>query len=188
MKTLQHLGAIAIITIIMGLIYASVQQSYRTAANDPQVELARELKERLQKGESLQNKFSDTFDLASTLSVFVETYDAAGHPTQSNALLGGRLPQLPMGLLAHAKEAGEHWVTWQPRRGIRMAMGILAINTAGPVAYLAVGRSLRLTEERVSNLSFMVIVAWVLCAAVVLFHWLVATYYRKNYKTHPYEQ
>lgn len=38
MKIVQHLSAMAIITIIMGLICASVQQTYRFNANDPHLQ------------------------------------------------------------------------------------------------------------------------------------------------------
>ena len=47
MKSVQHLCALGIITIILGLIYASVQQVYRNSANDPQVQLAHEIANRL---------------------------------------------------------------------------------------------------------------------------------------------
>ena len=48
MKFIQHLSAIAIITIIMGLIYASVQQTYRSNADDPQIQIAHDLRDHLQ--------------------------------------------------------------------------------------------------------------------------------------------
>lgn len=178
MKIYQHLSVMVIITIVMALIYASVQQTYRSNANDPQVQLAHDLRDRLQKGESLA--FDDTVDLGSSLSIFKETYDRDGSPLQSTAFINGRIPRLPKGVFEYARANGEHWVTWQPQSGVRMATGIVRVDAA-PVAYLAVGRSLKEVEERISNLTKMVFIGWILCIAVVLINWLV-TYYHYQRK------
>ncbi len=45
---LSYLSALAIVTIVIALVYAAVQQNYRMAANDPQVQIARDAAERLQ--------------------------------------------------------------------------------------------------------------------------------------------
>src|SRR3954470_16463500 len=114
MKIIQHLSTIAIITVIMVLIYASVQQTYRSNANDPQIQVLHDLKDHLQKGKPVESMFLDTIDLETSLSMFVETYDAGGKPIQSNGYLNGQLPQLPAGVMDNAKNLGENWVTWQP--------------------------------------------------------------------------
>ncbi len=44
-----HLTAIIIITIILLTVYASVQQCYRTSANDPQIQIARDISNSLSK-------------------------------------------------------------------------------------------------------------------------------------------
>jgi len=43
LPVVTHLAAGIIITTIMLLIYACVQQSYRSSANDPQLQIARDL-------------------------------------------------------------------------------------------------------------------------------------------------
>ena len=40
--------AIAIITVISGIIYATVQQTYRSGANDPQIQIARDINSNFQ--------------------------------------------------------------------------------------------------------------------------------------------
>jgi NADH:ubiquinone oxidoreductase subunit K len=60
-----------------------------------------------------------------------------------------------------------------------MAMGIVHVN-ATPIAYVAVGRSLQEVEARVSKLTSMVVIAWVLCVCVVLVNWLVTFYNKKK--------
>ena len=41
---INYFLVIAIVTVISGIIYATVQQAYRTAANDPQIQIARDIK------------------------------------------------------------------------------------------------------------------------------------------------
>lgn len=179
MKIIQHLSAIAIITIITGLIYVSVQQTYRSNANDPQIQIAHDLRDHLQNGKNLV--LDDTIDLEKSLSVFKATYDENGNLIQSTGFLNSKMPQLPKGVFESAKANGEDWITWQPQRNVRLAIGVVHVN-AMPVAYIAVGRSLREVEERVSRLTQMVFIAWLLCISVVLINWLV-TYY--NYRKKP---
>jgi hypothetical protein len=178
MKIVQHLSAMVIVTIIMGLIYGSVQQTYRSNANDPQMQVAYDLRDHLERGQSLL--FDDTVDLERSLSLFKETYDENGRPIQSTGFLNGRTPQLPKGVFGYANNKGEHWLTWQPKPGVRLATGIIRVHAA-PVAYLVIGRSLREAEERVSGLIKMVFTAWLLCISVICVNWLVTYYqHRKN--------
>ena len=182
MKVLQHLSAILIITMIIGLIYFSVQQTYRTGADDPQAEMLHSLKERLEKGKPLS--LEDTIQLESSLSVFKTVYDQNGEPLQSTGWLDGKMPTLPKGVFETAKANGELWVSWQPQRDVRIALGVVRV-TAAPIAYLAVGRSLKEVEKRISRLADMMLTGWILCISVVLMNWLVTYYdYRKKLQTH----
>src|SRR4051812_29546728 len=104
MKIWQHLAAIAIITIFSAIIYMCVQQSYRSNANDPQIQLANDLKTKAEKGQLPEDIFADTIELSHSLNVFVETFDEEGRPLRSNGLLDGKLPRLPQGVIDHAKE------------------------------------------------------------------------------------
>jgi hypothetical protein len=169
MKSIHYFSTIAIITIIMGLIYVSVQQSYRTNANDPQKQIAHDLKEQIEaKGLDGQD-FSDSVHLESSLAVFKTVYDEHGKPIRSTGYIGGTAPRLPAGVFDFVQSYGEDWITWQPRKDIRLATGILRVH-AGPAAYLAVGRSLREVEERTTQLTEMIVAGWILCIAFVLIH------------------
>lgn len=180
MKILQHLTALVLITLIMGLIYTAVQQTYRSNANDPQTQMVLDLGRKIELGQSLSTLLPDTVDLRQSLAVFAVTYDQQGTPIQGNALLDGKLPRLPAGLLEQARLHGADWVTWQPKEEVRMALGVVKLKGT-PAAYLAVGRSLREVEQRVSRLVNMVIIAWILCCAVVLVSWIVSYLgYRKQ--------
>jgi hypothetical protein len=181
MKTIQHISYIAIITIILGVIYVAVQQNYRSGANDPQMQLAYNIKEQLQKGKSIDMYFQkDTIDLQKSLSVFIASYDENGLPLQSNAVIDGKLPQIPLSVINFVKIHKEDWITWQPRRNIRLATGILATGST-PVSFIAVGKSLKNVEDRVSNLITMIGIGWTLCFVIILLNWLFDYYTcRKN--------
>jgi hypothetical protein len=166
MKIINHISAIAIITIMFLMIYAGVQQAYRSGANDPQQQLLEDLGERIRQGRNLGSLLDDTVQLDKSLAVFVETFDSSGKPVRSSGFLDGNMPELPRGVLEHARARGEHWVTWQPRDGVRMAMGITHVNAPG-VSYIAIGRSLREVEKREQNLGQMIFISWVICVVIV---------------------
>ena len=44
LNSASHFAALFIVTILCGLIYATVQQSHRSGANDPQLQIALDLK------------------------------------------------------------------------------------------------------------------------------------------------
>ncbi|MFL5772926.1 MAG: hypothetical protein ACJ75F_07205 [Flavisolibacter sp.] len=184
MKILHHISALVIITVVMALIYASVQQTYRSNANDPQTQIINDLKNNLHEGKISPEVFSDSIDLEKSQSVFVESYDEKGIPVKSSGYLHGKFPQLPKGVIEFARRNGEHWVTWQPQRNVRMAMGIAKVN-ADPVSFIAAGRSLDEVEARESNLVTMVFIAWVICCAIVLLNWLVHIIQIRKKQTFP---
>jgi hypothetical protein len=182
MKSLHYLSAMAVISIIMGLIYVSVQQAYRSNANDPQVQVAYDIRNRVERGGSTGRLLWDSIELENSLGLFAETFDANGRPIQSTGLLHGQYPQLPSGVLDFVRNRAEDRVTWQPEPAIRMAMVVIKAN-ASPVAFIAVGRSLKETEVREAFLVRIVIICWVLCIAIILISWLIHYYIFRKQKT-----
>src|SRR5437868_6814048 len=118
----NYLFATGIITIIILLVYATVQQSYRTAANDPQIQLSEDIAERLSAGKPVDTYFSDTIDISKSLSTFITLFDGSGNPVRSTGYLDGQMCKLPSGLFDHTRKNQMHSVTWQPRSGVRMAI------------------------------------------------------------------
>jgi hypothetical protein len=179
-KILQHLSALAITTIVMAVIYLGIQQTYRSGANDPQMEMLSTAKEHMQTGRAIELFAHDTIDLQKSPGVFIETFDAAGKPLQSTGYLDGKLPQIPRGVLDHAKTDGENWISWQPQADVRMALGVAHVN-ANPVSYIAVGRSLKEVEKRIANMSMIVLIGWLLCIVLILVN--ASVQYFQNRKT-----
>ncbi|MBA2250902.1 MAG: hypothetical protein H0W12_12015 [Chitinophagaceae bacterium] len=169
----------AIVTVIMGLIYVTVQQTYRTSANDPQVQMARDMSTKLLQSKSVDAYFTDTVDVAQSLAPFYVLYDASGKPIRSTGYLDGQMYSVPMGVFETVKKSGEQQVTCQPRKSIRMAMVIERTNT-GPVAYVAAGRSLKMAEERISILTTTVFIAWLICSAIILLCYAIRFFKYRN--------
>ncbi|HTS43900.1 MAG TPA: hypothetical protein VMH01_05850 [Puia sp.] len=162
-----YLAAGFIVTIMLGVLYASVQQTYRSGANDPQLQIARDIHASLARGVSVNKYLSDTIDLEKSLSAFATLCDSKGQPIQSSGFLNGQFPRLPVGVFEFAKAHGEDVLTWQPRSGVRMATVVLH-NNMSPVEYIIVGRSLQEVEIREHNLLVMVSICWVIAMGVIM--------------------
>lgn len=176
---INYFLAIAIITVISGIIYAAVHQSHRSGANDPQMQIARDINSKLQHSKPVENFFTDTIDIAQSLSVFNVLYDGAGEPIRSSGYFKNKMPAIPAGVFEFAKKNGEHDVTWQPQPGVRMAMVIVRSNSF-PVRFVASGRSLQEVEGREYNLVTIIFFGWIACIALVLLHAVINFY--KNSK------
>jgi hypothetical protein len=161
-----------VITIICGLIYAAVQQTYRTAANDPQLQMAKDITVALNKGGSPGSLFpKDTIEISESLATFITFYDKNGTPLRSSGLLFGKMPVPPKGVFDFTKKNGEDVLSWQPATGVRMALVMEAVHS-NEVAFVAAGRSLMETEKRESNLVKMVMIGWFLCLGIIGIHWI----------------
>jgi len=164
---LTQISNAAIITVICLFVYASVQQTYRTAANDPQIEIASVIKQRLEKSKSIESIFpKDTVDLENSLSLFVTVYNDNGQPMHSTGFINGAMPVLPAGVFDFTKANGEDRITWQPQHGVRLAMVVRKVNL-DKVNFVAVGRSLNEIEVRESNLLSMTFICWIICMAII---------------------
>jgi hypothetical protein len=152
------LPSFVLATALSGLVYVVAQQELRMAANDPQEELARQAAIRLDGGASPAAVIGPTMiDVATSLAPFVVVSDPAGDVLATDGLLDAKPPMLPAGVLATAKKTGRDAVTWQPRGGVRVATVTIPW-TGGTVTS---GRSLRLVEDRISTLEWLVVAGWI---------------------------
>ena len=166
---LNYLTVMAILTVVFGIIYVTAQQSYRTAANDPQIQIARDVAAAIHRGRPVESFFTDSIDIAQSLSPFKILYDANGKPIRSSGYLDGKMIQLPAGVFDFVRAHGEHSVTWQPGRGVRIAMVIVS-SGASPAGFVAAGRSLQEIEVREHNLIIIIFIGWIVCIVLILIH------------------
>jgi hypothetical protein len=169
--------ALAIIAMSI-LLYGAVQQSFRTGANDPQIQLAEDGARALENGISAASiaPIDNPIDIAKSLAPFVIVYDENGQVISSSGKLNDTVPVPPLGVLAYAAQHGEHRVTWQPQRGVRIATVVTRFNTGTVRGFVLAGRSLYEVEKRENALSFAVMtgaMATLLATMVIaaLFAW-----------------
>ncbi|MFN2195697.1 MAG: hypothetical protein ACK2UW_06195 [Anaerolineales bacterium] len=156
-------------TILCGLIYVSVQQSFRMAANDPQIRMAEDAARGLAAGQNAAELLTaGQVDLQYSLAPFLIIFDAAGRVVAANATLHNQVPVPPKGVLAYARTNGEDRVTWQPEPGVRSATVIVPID-GGVGGYVLAGRSLREVEARVGQLNLLVGAGWLAAVLATLF-------------------
>ena len=157
---LRAVAAACAATVVSLFVHTAVQQTYRTGADDPQVQLASDAAEALRAGATPAAVVpADSVNLARALAPFVIVYDSADRPIAGSGRLGGAIPVPPPGVLAQARAAGSNHRTWQPRRGVRIASVLIRVDDASGRVVLA-GRSLREVEERESRLLVMTALAW----------------------------
>jgi hypothetical protein len=177
LSLLTHFAAAIIVTGIFLTIYATVQQAHRSGANDPQLQLARDIDNRIRSNKPFDQLLpNDSIDISTSLANFVTLYNSSGAPVQSTGILDGRLPQLPAGVFDFTKDHKEDVFTWQPRAGVRIATVLEATDNG----FVAVGRSLCEVEVREENLAKMVMIAWIACLAVILLHWIIHAWFIKR--------
>jgi hypothetical protein len=171
---ITHFAILMIVTVLCGLIYVTVQQAHRTGANDPQLQIALDLKNVIEASQStVKSMADDSIEISKSLSVFKTLYNKNGEPVQSTGFLDGQLPCIPKTVLDFTERNRENVLTWQPQRGIRLAMVIESVKSPS-IGFVAVGRSLKEVEKRESTLVTMVVVAWLVCVGVILLHLLLS--------------
>ncbi len=152
-----------ICTAMALLVYIVAQQAYRHAANDPQIQIAEDLAFQLNSGRPAATLDSPTKTLIeSSLSPFILIYDLQGSTTASTGSLNGVVPTVPLGVFEAAKEKGQHRVTWQPQKDLRIALVVAPYKDG----YVAAGRSMRETEARTDSLVVMIVLTWMITLLV----------------------
>lgn len=156
-----------IIVIFSGLVYAAVQQNYRQSANDPQIQIARDLVTAIEQGQPADQIVPPQGDteLSKTLSPFVMIYSASSTLVGSSAVLDGKLPSFPSSVLGYVKIHGEDRLTWQPRPGVREAVVVKAFS-GQQSGFVVVGRSLAEIEIRENRTCLMAALAGILALAL----------------------
>jgi len=164
------------VTMLSVVVYGAAQQTYRQAANDPQIQMAEDAAQAVASGSApAQVVGSGTVDPSRSLAPFLIVVDPSGNVVASGARLDGSAPVPPKGVLDAAARLGEDLVTWQPRPGVRIASVEVPIDK-GRKGFVVAGRSLRVVEEREDELLRLVSAGWfgtVLAtfAAIVFLGW-----------------
>ncbi len=149
-----------VITLLTGLMYATVQQVLRMNADDPQIQMAEDVASALTAGKPLDSVVpAAQIDIATSLAPYVVVFDASGKAIASSGLLHNQMPTLPSGVFGSVRQRGEDRITWQPEPGVRSATVVTSYGGAQPGFVLA-GRSLREVENRVDQFGLLIGLGW----------------------------
>jgi len=173
-RLIPWIGAAAILVIVFGTMYATVQQSQRNAADSPQIQLAEDTAIALDNGKSPKSLINGSVSLNESLAPFVVIYDKSGKPVAGNGLLDNKLPQVPVGVLTASKGHEYHRVSWQPQLQVRIA----AVTVASDKYYVLSGRSLKEVEKN-EDLTFQLASIGCLGSLIVLSITYLTTHKRK---------
>lgn len=155
----QWLPLAVLITLLSGVIYTTIQQNYRQNANDPQIGMAEENASLLAQGAPVTQSLGSV-DISKSLRQFIILYNEKKEPTASGAVLDGKIPQLPSGVLSEANTKGELRFTWEPKTGVRIATVVVPYNSDKSKGYVLVGRNMRDIEKREWQLELQVAAGW----------------------------
>lgn len=169
-------------TLMSGLVYLTVQQSFRSGANDPQIQISEDISVALANGaQATQLNQSNKVDIAKSLASYIIIYDDQGNPVASTGVLDNGVPKPPSGVFDYVRSHGEDRITWQPKSGVRSAIVVRQYTAGNTSGFILVGRSLREVEKRTAVLGWHVLAGWLsslfiilgaLAANDMLFGWL----------------
>ncbi len=164
-------------TVLALTAYATVQQVYRSSANDPQIQIAEDASAQLEAGAPLTAVVPPRpVDMARSLAPYVIVFDDRGMPIAASVRLNGRVPVPPPGVFDVARRTPEQRLTWQPAPGVRSAMVMRHFGGSNPGFVLA-GRSLREVENRVARLSGIVVLLWAGALGFLLVYFGIAAWF-----------
>ncbi len=163
-----------LITLMCGLLFVTLQQTLRLGANEPLIQLALELSNRLSKEPEIPHQFpTNKIDISKSLSTFFYVYDANKQFVGTTASINGEEIQIPHGLLEVARKNGQRRVTWQPTKNVRAALVVVHFKDQSE-GFVAVGRNLEETELLIYKIQILVGLGWLATLLFVFASWYMA--------------
>lgn len=160
---------VILITVGAGVIYAVVQQDLRQSANDPQIQIAEDTAALLGKGVPPEAIISPSYpvDVSNSLATFANIYDSSGKVLIASGNVDGQPLILPSGVSTYLASHHEDRITWQPEKGVRLAMVGVSYSSASSSGLIIVARSLREVERREDLLEVIVGCGWLISVLLV---------------------
>lgn len=147
-------------TLMSALVYGSLQQAIRLAANYPQIQMATDISAALAVGEDPTPLIPDrSIDISLSLSPFVILYDDNGQPTLSN-VVAEETPTPPKGVFAYTRTHVDNRITWEPIKGTRIA-AVVQYHGENGSGFVLVGRNMREVDRQLSRALATVVAGWV---------------------------
>jgi hypothetical protein len=161
-------------TMTCGLVLVSNQYTLRQEANDPQLQIVRDMRNSLNRGvDPSIYQSAELIDVRSSLSPFVMVFDSSGTVLATNGALDGKTLSVPQGVIEYvtSKNAGgvvggaEHRVTLEPASGVRLAavLKVVPLNAPGAQHLIVLSaRNLMEVEARIQAIKVFCAIVWLL--------------------------
>jgi len=181
------------LTGIAGIVQIAVQQDMRQGANDLQIQMAEDGALALSQGVNPEDLAKgDAIEISESLTPWIAVFDEKGILIKASSVLDAAPIRLPQGvfdtsgwetpLVGHHRSwmdpQTENRFSWQPREGVRQAVVLVRAENGD---YVAAGRSLREVEKRESNLSFQVLLGWLISLIGSLFFGVAGAFLKKRF-------
>jgi hypothetical protein len=160
-----------IVTCFCGLIGVVVQQSFRQEANDPQIQMAKEMSAAFLNNQFTEETLKSSFEtfipskiqvnVETSLSPWIQIYDASGENLYSSMMTSDAqsTPRVPKEVFERVDKQGENRITWQPKKGIRQAIVVTKFSGLRN-GYIVAGRSLAEVEHRIGSMWMFIGIGW----------------------------
>jgi hypothetical protein len=146
-RLLPWFASLFIILVTFATTYAVVQQSQRSGANYPQVQIAQDTATALNRGGDPLILINNHVDFDNSLAPFVNVYDKAGNVANGSGYIDNKVAKAPKSLLEASKGKDTHEVTWEAEKDVRVA----AVIVEAKDYYVLSGRNLKEVEKDIAH-------------------------------------
>lgn len=154
---------IAVISFFVCTYIVGQQILRMGGANEPQIKDVGEMAIRLNGG--LEPKYvipKENVNFKNSENLFAMVFDKDKKMIATNADLRDYLAGPPGGVLDNAKDMRINKVTWQPEKGVRLAIVAMPFNNG----WVLEGRSLKSVEKNVDNWRLAIMGTWIISVAI----------------------
>lgn len=173
---LMWIPFVLILSFFSFVVYIVVGQSVRSAANDTQAEVIEHVLREVYADPHLDltRLLGPVIDIKENLAPFVIVFNNGGVPVASSAVLNGGTPVPPAGVFKYLLKHDDHRFTWQPEKGVRIAVVMRKLE-GEPYGFILAGRSLREVERRKGEMGFLVVLSFVVgLGATFIYSYIVS--------------
>lgn len=179
---IRKLPLLVAITLLSATFYVGLQQTIRLLANEPQIQIVKDVANVLVNGVDPVSILGDSkTEISITPDPYIIIYDLNGKLIASSATLNGEDPKIPTDVLNYVKIHGEERLTWQPELGLRQAIVAAKYNGSNS-GIIVVGRSLEETEKLINTVGFEMLIGWLLTIILSFFAALLPVFIFKKKK------
>ncbi|MCW1930198.1 MAG: hypothetical protein KIH62_002670 [Candidatus Kerfeldbacteria bacterium] len=159
-------------TLTCGLVFGATYYSLRQGANDPQLQMVRDMRNSLNNGalaESFQQNVNPV-DIKNSLSPFYMIFSEDHTVLASSGRLNNETLQVPSGVLEYVVNSApsmvggaEYRVTLEPQKGVRLAavFKVAPLNTPGAQHHIVMAaRNLIEVDSRIQYIQWVCAGVW----------------------------